>query len=61
MHADRPWRNMEIPSSYQIDRTRIIFEQFEDETVLIDTDGSYHLSLSPSGTEILRLAEKIGD
>jgi hypothetical protein len=48
---------MGIPSSYQIDRTKIIFEQFEDETVLIDTQGGYYYSLSPSGTEILHLLE----
>jgi hypothetical protein len=48
---------MNTSTAYQIDKTRIIFEQFEDETVLIDTQGGYYYSLSPSGTEILHLLE----
>jgi len=43
--------------TYQIDKTRIIFEQFEDETVLVNTENGYYYSLSPSGSEILRLLE----
>jgi hypothetical protein len=43
--------------TYQIDRTKIIFEQFDDETVLVNTDSGYYYSLSPSGSEILHLLE----
>jgi len=43
---------------YQIDRTRIIFEQFEDETVLVNTETGYYYSLSNTGSEILRLLEE---
>jgi Coenzyme PQQ synthesis protein D (PqqD) len=45
------------PRKYQIDRTRIIFEQFEDEMVLVNTETGYYYSLSNSGSEILRLLE----
>jgi len=30
------------PTKYQIDRSRIIFEQFEDETVLVNTETGYY-------------------
>ena len=43
--------------TYQIDRSRIIFEQFEDETVLVNTESGYYYSLSASGSEILTLLE----
>jgi hypothetical protein len=46
------------PKKYQIDRTRIIFEQFEDETVLVNTETGYYYSLSNTGSEILRLLEE---
>jgi len=45
------------PKRYQIDRTRFIFEQFDDETVLVNTQSGYYYSLSASGTEILHLIE----
>jgi hypothetical protein len=45
------------PGKYQIDRTRIIFEQFEDETVLVNTETGYYYSLSNTGSGILRLIE----
>lgn len=48
---------MDSPGTYQIDRTRVVFEQFEDETVLVNTETGYYYSLSPSGTDILRLLE----
>ena len=48
---------MSEPIKYQVDRTRIIFEQFEDETVLVNTETGYYYSLSNSGSEILRLLE----
>jgi len=44
--------------TYRIDRTRIVFEQFEDETVLVNTETGYYYSLSPSGSDILRLLEE---
>lgn len=49
---------MNNPKAYQIDRTRIVFEQFDDETVLVNTDTGYYYSLSPSGSDILRLLEE---
>ena len=49
---------MATPARYKIDRTRIIFEQFEDETVLVNTETGFYYSLSNSGSEILRLLEK---
>ena len=48
---------MDSPGTYQIDRTRIVFEQFEDETVLVNTENGFYYSLSPSGSDILRLLE----
>jgi hypothetical protein len=45
------------PKEYQIDRSRIIFEQFEDETVLVNTETGYYYSLSNTGSEVLRLLE----
>lgn len=48
---------MSEPRKYQIDRSRIIFEQFEDETVLVNTETGYYYSLSNTGSEVLRLLE----
>jgi hypothetical protein len=48
---------MSEPRAYQIDRSRIIFEQFEDETVLVNTETGYYYSLSNTGSEILHLIE----
>ena len=49
---------MSEPEKYQIDRSRIIFEQFEDETVLVNTETGYYYSLSNTGSEVLRLLEE---
>lgn len=43
---------------YKIDRTKILFEQFEDETVLINTETGFYYSLSSEGSEILRLLDE---
>ena len=43
---------------YQVDRARIIFEQFEDETVLVNTETGYYYSLSNTGSEVLRLLDE---
>jgi hypothetical protein len=43
---------------YRIDRSKILFEQFEDETVLINTETGYYYSLSQEGSEILRLLDE---
>ena len=49
---------MSEPGKYQIDRSRIIFEQFEDETVLVNAETGYYYSLSNTGSEVLRLLEE---
>lgn len=49
---------MEHSKAYQIDHSRIMFEQFEDETVLVNTENGYYYSLSASGTEVLRLLQE---
>ena len=49
---------MDNAGTYKLDRARIVFEQFEDETVLVNTETGYYYSLSPSGSEILRLLEE---
>lgn len=49
---------MNAGKRYQIDRTRIIFEQFEDETVLVNTETGYYYSLSDTGSEVLRLLDE---
>ena len=49
---------MNAGKRYQIDRTRIIFEQFEDETVLVNTETGYYYSLSNTGSEVLRLLDE---
>lgn len=43
---------------YSIDRSRIIFERFEDETVLVNVESGYYYSLTPTGAEILELLEE---
>jgi hypothetical protein len=40
-----------------IDRARIQFERFEDETVIINVENGLYYSLSPSGSEVLRLVD----
>lgn len=42
---------------YVINRQEILFEEFEDETVLINTISGYYYSLSDSGTHILHLLQ----
>ena len=43
---------------YKIDRSKILFEQFEDETVLINIETGFYYSLSNDGSEILRLIDE---
>lgn len=40
-----------------IDRARIQFERFEDETVIINVETGFYYSLSQSGSEVLQLIE----
>jgi hypothetical protein len=42
-------------TSFHIDSARIQFEIFEDETVIINVENGLYYSLSPSGSEVLRL------
>jgi hypothetical protein len=44
-------------ATFQIDRTRIQSERFEDETVLINVESGFYYSLSSSGTELLQLVD----
>ena len=44
-------------ATFQIDRTRIQFERFEDETVLINVESGFYYSISQSGSELLRLVD----
>lgn len=44
-------------ATFQIDRTRIQSERFEDETVLINVESGFYYSLSASGSELLQLVE----
>jgi len=44
-------------STFQIDRTRIQFERFEDETILINVENGFYYSISRSGSELLQLIE----
>ena len=48
---------MSKPGTFQIDRTRIVFEQFEDEAVLINIKTGYYCSSSTTRSEILHLLE----
>jgi len=43
---------------YGIDRTRLVAERFEDETVLVNVESGYYYSLSPTGADILELLEE---
>lgn len=45
-------------SRYSIDTTRIIFEQFEDETVLVNAESGFYYSISGTGPEILELIRR---
>lgn len=40
---------------FEIDHERIIFEQFDEETVVVNIESGYYYSLSPSGFGILEL------
>ncbi|MES2393143.1 MAG: PqqD family protein, partial [Acidobacteriota bacterium] len=42
----------------QLDRTRIIFEQFEEETVLVNMDSGFYYSLSKPASEIVKLLDE---
>lgn len=44
-------------STFQIDRARIQFERFEDETVLINVENGFYYSISRSGSELLQLLD----
>ena len=46
---------MSQAARYEIDRARIIFERFEDETVLVNIENGYYYSASDAGTEVLDL------
>lgn len=48
---------MDGQSRYQIDRNRIIFEQFDDETVLVNTETGFYYAISNTGSEILQILE----
>jgi hypothetical protein len=41
----------------QVNTQKILFEEFEDEIVLVNTDSGFYYSLSGSGTRILRLLQ----
>lgn len=43
---------------FELDRNRMILEQFEEETVLVNIESGYYYSLSPTGSEILELLEE---
>ena len=48
---------MSKPGTFQIDRTRIVLEQFEDDAVLIKIKTGYYSSSSTTRSEILHLLE----
>lgn len=39
----------------EINTRKILFEEFESETVLVNTDSGFYYSLSSTGTHVLRL------
>jgi len=43
--------------TFHIDRARIQFERFEDETVMINVVNGLYYNLSHSGSEVLRLID----
>lgn len=43
--------------TFHIDRSRIQFERFEDETVMVNVENGLYYSLSYSGSEVLRLVD----
>lgn len=43
--------------TFRIDRSRIQFERFEDETVMVNVENGLYYSLSYSGSEVLRLVD----
>jgi hypothetical protein len=48
---------IEKKATLRIDRARIQFEQFDDETVMINVENGLYYSLSKSGSEVLGLLE----
>lgn len=44
-------------ATFRIDRAKIQFERFEDETVMINVENGLYYSLSQSGSEVLRLVD----
>ena len=42
---------------FQINTRKILFEEFEDETVVVNTDSGFYYSISSSGTVILKLLQ----
>jgi hypothetical protein len=43
---------------FQIDKSRFVFEQFDQEMVLINLEDGLYYSVSDTGTEVLRLLEQ---
>ncbi len=43
---------------HEVDRSRIIFEQFDNETVLVNTESGVFYSLNPTATAVLKLIEE---
>jgi hypothetical protein len=48
---------IEVNAKLCIDRVRIHYERFEDETVIINVESGFYYSLSESGSEVLRLID----
>jgi hypothetical protein len=44
-------------TTLRIDRARIQFERFDDETVMINVENGLYYSTSQSGSEVLRLVD----
>jgi hypothetical protein len=42
---------------FRIDRSRIIAQAFDDETVLVDMDSGFYYSISPAASEVLELLD----
>ena len=47
-----------MTSRREVDRSRIIFEQFDNETVLVNTESGVFYSLNPTATAVLKLIEE---
>ena len=48
---------LDAEMNVRIDRSRIHFQRFEDETVLINVESGFYYSVSRSGSELLELME----